>query len=152
MRLTNHKWLCGTGRQMSRSMRVLVLVLGVLCAAWTRQAFAAVSKTTVQGTVYLANGEPGLGMLRVSWPAFTTANGQAIVADSVDLTIGQDGFLSVNLAANQGASPVGLYYTAVYYMSDGTVGTRYRRCDTAELLGVLDRVVHQSAAGLLSDE
>ena len=125
MKLTNHKWLCGAGRQMSRSMGALVLVMGVLCAAWTRQAYAAVSTTTVQGTVYLANGEPGSGMLHVSWPAFTTANGQAIVADSADVTIGQDGFLSVNLAANEGASPGGLYYTAVYYMSDGTVSTQY---------------------------
>jgi hypothetical protein len=64
-------------------------------------------------------------MLHVSWPAFTTANGLAIVADSSDVTIGQDGFLSVNLAPNQGAMPGGLYYTAVFYMSDGSVSTQY---------------------------
>jgi hypothetical protein len=89
------------------------------------RASAAVSTTTVQGTVYLANGQPGSGMLHVSWPAFTTANGQAIVADSADVTIGQDGFLSVNLAPNQGAMPGGLYYTAVFYMSDGSASTQY---------------------------
>jgi hypothetical protein len=81
--------------------------------------------TTVQGTVYLANGQPGSGMLHVSWPAFTTANGLAIVADSADVTIGQDGFLSLKLAPNQGAMPGGLYYTAVFYMSDGSVSTQY---------------------------
>ena len=41
------------------------------------------------------------------------------------MTIAPDGFVSVNLAPNQGATPAGQYYTAVYYMSDGTVNTQY---------------------------
>jgi hypothetical protein len=100
-------------------------MMGVLWVVGMREANAELSTTTVQGTVYLANGVPGSGMLHVSWPAFTAANGQAIVADSVDVTIGQDGFLSVKLTPNQGAMPSGLYYTAVYYMSDGSVSTQY---------------------------
>ena len=81
--------------------------------------------TTVQGTVYLANGQPGAGTLVISWPGFTTAAGQAVAADSMTVTIAPDGFVSVNLAPNQGATPAGEYYTAVYYMSDGTVNTQY---------------------------
>jgi hypothetical protein len=127
MKLTIDMWLCRAGRQRLRRLGVLLLVAGALCVVWTRQTYAAVSTTTVQGTVYLANGDPGSGMVHVSWPAFATANGQALVADSVDVTIGQDGFMSVNLAPNQGAMPSGLYYTAVFYMSDGTVSTQYRR-------------------------
>jgi hypothetical protein len=85
----------------------------------------AVSTTTVQGTVYLANGQAGSGTLVVSWPAFTTANGQAVAADSTTVTIATDGFVSVNLAPNLGATPAGLFYTAVYYMSDGSSSTEY---------------------------
>ena len=35
------------------------------------------------------------------------------------VTIAPDGFVSVNLAPNLGATPAGEYYTAVFYMSDG---------------------------------
>ena len=85
----------------------------------------AITTTTVQGTVYLANGQVGSGTLFLSWPAFTTASGQSIAADSTTVTIAPDGFLSVNLAPNLGALPAGLYYTAVYYLSDGTTTTQY---------------------------
>jgi len=88
-------------------------------------AAQGLSTTTVQGTVYLANGQPGSGTVVISWPAFTTAAGQAVAADSTTVTIATDGFLSVNLAANVGATPAGEYYTAVFYMSDGTVSTQY---------------------------
>ncbi len=33
--------------------------------------------------------------------------------------------MSVNLAPNLGATPAGLFYTAVYYMSDGSTNTEY---------------------------
>ncbi|MGB7263962.1 MAG: hypothetical protein WBC92_00515, partial [Terracidiphilus sp.] len=85
----------------------------------------AVTTTTVQGTVYLANGQPGSGTLVVSWPAFTTVTGQAIAADRTTVTIAPDGFVSVNLAPNVGATPAGEYYTAVFYMSDGSTSTQY---------------------------
>ena len=81
--------------------------------------------TTVQGTVYQANGQPGSGTLQVSWPAFTTANNQAVAAGRANLSIGADGYVIVNLAPNQGATPAGLYYTAVYHLSDGTTSTEY---------------------------
>jgi hypothetical protein len=41
------------------------------------------------------------------------------------VTIAPDGFVSVNLAPNQGATPAGQYYTATYYLSDGTTSTEY---------------------------
>jgi len=98
-----------------------LLTMGLAAMAWAQ----GVTTTTVQGTVYLANGQPGAGTLAISWPGFTTAAGQAVAADSMTLTIAPDGFVSVNLAPNQGATPAGEYYTAVYYMSDGTVNTQY---------------------------
>lgn len=108
-------------RKMGERMAVCALALTVAALAMAQ----AVSTTTVQGTVYLANGQPGAGTLMISWPAFTTAAGQAIAADSLTMTIPPDGFLSVNLAPNVGATPAGEYYTAVYYMSDGTTSTQY---------------------------
>jgi hypothetical protein len=105
------------------------------CLLWVAlcsfAAAQAVPTTTVQGTVYLANGEIGTGTVVLSWPGFTTAGGQAIAADSTTVTIAPDGFLSVNLAANLGATPAGLYYTAVYYLSDGTTTTQYSQFSTA---------------------
>ncbi len=98
------------------------LLLATVVAAAMAQA---VNTTTVQGTVYLANGQPGTGTLVVRWPSFTTATGQTVAADSTTLTIPADGFVSIKLAPNQGATPAGEYYTAVFYMSDGTVSTQY---------------------------
>ncbi|WP_081823602.1 glycosyl hydrolase family 28-related protein [Pseudacidobacterium ailaaui] len=86
---------------------------------------AQVSTTTVQGVVYRADGSPATGTLIVSWPAFSTANNQAVAAGSETVPIGQDGFVSVNLAANAGASPAGTYYTAIYHLNDGTVNKEY---------------------------
>jgi len=98
---------------------LLVVVLG-----WAIPA-TAISTTTVQGTVYLANGQPGSGTVLISWPAFTTANNEAVAADSLTTTVATDGFLSVNLAPNEGATPSGLYYTVVYHLSDGSTSTEY---------------------------
>ena len=108
------------------------------CLAWTAMAVVAVaqtmSTTTVQGTVFSANGAPGSGTLQLSWPAFTTASSQAVAAGKITANIGADGFVSVNLAPNLGSSPAGLYYTAIYHLSDGSTSTEYRRIEPAQLL------------------
>jgi len=120
MKLTNHERLF-TGRWMGLLWTVVCL-MGMSLGS---MAQATVSTTTVQGTVYLANGEPATGTVVVSWPSFTTASGQLVAADSMTATIAPDGFVSVNLAPNQGATPAGQYYTATYYLSDGTTSTEY---------------------------
>ena len=123
-------WLRTFGLFAKRALRhadaaraVAVCLVAALLAAMA--GAQAVSTTTVQGTEYLANGQPGSGTLVVSWPAFTTAAGQAIVADSTTVAIAPDGFVSVNLAPNVGATPAGEYYTAVFYLSDGSTSTQY---------------------------
>jgi len=117
---------------------------------WTALALVAlaqtISTTTVQGTVYLANGSPGSGTLQVSWPAFTTASNLAVAAGKMTVSIGADGFVSMNLAPNLSSSPAGLFYTAIYHMSDGTTSTEYRWIEPAELLGVFGRSDLQSPA------
>jgi len=116
MKLMKDKWL-----RIRRGIAVCAMAMTLAAIAMAQ----AVSTTTVQGTVYLANGQPGAGTLLISWPSFTTAAGQAVAADSITVTIGTDGFLSVNLAPNLGATPAGEFYTAVYDMSDGTTNTQY---------------------------
>jgi hypothetical protein len=104
----------------------LGLALGMAWLALSGVASAqAVSTTTVQGTVYLANGTPGAGTVSLRWPTFTTAAGQLVASGKMSATIASDGFLSVNLAPNVGATPAGLYYTAVFQMSNGTTSTQY---------------------------
>jgi len=121
MKLTNHESLRGGGwlGLMSMVMFLMGMVLAGMASA------QAVTTTTVQGTVYLANGQPGSGTLALSWPTFTTASGQLVTADTLTVQIAPDGFVSVNLAPNQGATPAGLYYTAVFYLSDGSTNTQY---------------------------
>ncbi|HMD76544.1 MAG TPA: hypothetical protein VKG86_04130 [Terracidiphilus sp.] len=123
MKLTKDEWLFGAGRRMRLGLALGLCLMGMALGLMANAQ--AVSTTTVQGTVYLANGAPGAGTLNVSWPAFTTANGQSVAAGHLMLTIAPDGFVSVNLAPNAGAIPAGLYYTAVYHMSDGTTSTEY---------------------------
>jgi hypothetical protein len=89
------------------------------------RASAQVATTTVQGTVYLADGGVASGTLLVSWPSFSTAANQAIAAGSVSATIGPNGYVSLQLAPNSGAYPAGTYYTAVYHLSDGSVSREY---------------------------
>ncbi|HET6168765.1 MAG TPA: hypothetical protein VFE01_01240 [Terracidiphilus sp.] len=118
MRLAKNEWFCA-GRP------VAVCLIGLACGLIS---YAQVFRTTtVQGTVYLADGRPGAGTLQLSWPAFTTANDQAVASGRTTVAIGADGFVSVNLAPNAGATPGGLYYTAVYYMSNGATSTEYCR-------------------------
>ncbi len=86
---------------------------------------AQISTTTIQGTVYRADGGPAGGTLLLSWPAFTTPQNQAVAAGSSSAAIGADGFVSVNLTPNADALPSGTYYTAVYHLNDGTVNQEY---------------------------
>lgn len=107
-------------RRMSAACVGLTLVIALLS-----HANAQVTTTTVQGTVYRADGSAASGTLLVSWPAFSTAANQEIASGSISTTIGPNGFVSLNLAPNSGAYPAGTYYTAVYHLSDGTVSREY---------------------------
>ncbi len=113
---------CDTMRRLALFLALAFALFWLASANLTAQNIAT---TTVQGTVYLANGRTGTGTLLLNWPAFTTANGQSIAADRITVPIPSNGAVSVNLAPNQGATPAGLYYTAVFDMSDGTTSTQY---------------------------
>jgi hypothetical protein len=80
--------------------------------------------TTITDTVYYADGTPAEGTLLISWPAFTTAAGNAVAAGSESVTLGPGGALSVALAPTQNAQPPNTVYTVVYQLND-LVKTEY---------------------------
>ena len=84
-----------------------------------------IATTQVTDTVYLADGTTATGTVIVSWQAFTTAIGQSVPAGTTSATIGAGGVLSLQLAPNAGATPMGTYYTAVYHLDDGSVSREF---------------------------
>ena len=123
-------------RSLCRSLLCRSLLCRVtpmaLATAWGMAGLAgapaaaaqAVSTTTVQDTVYRADGTVASGTLIVSWPAFTTAAKAAIAAGTITVPIGANGAVTVNLAPYAGALPTS-YYTVVYHLTDGTVNKEY---------------------------
>lgn len=105
--------------------RAVAAMIVLLAALFVRDARAQVSTTTVQGTVYRANGTVAAGTVLISWSAFTTPDNQAIAPGSLSATIGTNGWLSLSLVPNAGALPAGSYYTVVYHLTDGTVRQDY---------------------------
>ena len=99
----------------------LLITLLSLCG----QAVAQVATTTVQDTVYRADGTEASGTVVVSWPTFTTVAGQAVAAGNTSATIGPNGALSIALTPDAGATPVGTFYTAVLHLDDGTTSQQY---------------------------
>ena len=103
----------------------LVLLALALMVNGSGKALAQVPTTTVQDTVYRADGTPAGGQVIVSWNAFTTAGGTAVPAGSTTATIGAGGALSIALTPNAGSNPMGSYYTVVYHLNDGTTSREY---------------------------
>jgi hypothetical protein len=89
------------------------------------QVPGAVVTTPVRDTVYRADGTPAAGTVLLSWGAFTTPGGESIAAGSTSVTLGTGGALSVALAPNAGATPMGSFYKAVFHLDDGTTSTQY---------------------------
>jgi hypothetical protein len=81
--------------------------------------------TTISGTVYRADGTAALGTVLISWPSFQSAEGDAVAAGNLAVTVGPLGAFTVQLAPNVGAAPAGTYYVAVFQLDDGTVRTEY---------------------------
>lgn len=110
-------------RFKGRKWTLVSVLLAVLAAPALLRAQVAL--TTVQDTVYSADGETAQGTVLVSWSAFTTAAGNSVAAGTTSAVIGAGGALSIALAPNAGATPMGSYYTAVFHLSDGTTSRQY---------------------------
>src|SRR3954467_4040706 len=101
----------------------------LLCAALLFARLLAYSTppglTTITDAVYLANGQPAGGSIVVTWPAFNTRDNRTVAAGELTIAMGTGGAVSFQLAPNEGASPDGTFYKAVYKLSDGTTATEY---------------------------
>lgn len=102
-------------------------VLISLCLAMAMRADAASgpSLTQVVDTVYRADGSAAQGTMTITWPEFTTADGSAVAAGSMTVTLGSGGALKVALAPNAGAVPAGTYYKVVSKDTTGVTATEY---------------------------
>ena len=110
-------------RGVRQGLTLVTVIIALLGAC--DGAMAQVATTTIQDTVYRADGTPAGGTVVVSWPTFTTAAGQAVGAGNTSATIGPNGALSLALAPNAEATPTGSYYTAVLHLNDGTTSQQY---------------------------
>jgi hypothetical protein len=81
--------------------------------------------TSVVDTVYQADGTPAQGVLIITWPAFVSSNGAEVASGELNATLGANGALRVELAANAGGNPAGAYYSVVYQLGPGNVRTEY---------------------------
>ena len=98
---------------------------GVLVMLWVSTGWAQVTTTTVQDTVYRADGTAATGSVVVTWNAFTTASGRAVPAGTASATLSPAGVLTMALAPNSGAIPIGSYYTAVFHLNDGSTSREF---------------------------
>lgn len=81
--------------------------------------------TSVIDTVYMADGSYAVGTLVITWPAFTTASGTGVAPGELDVTLGANGALNVQLMPNAGATPANVYYSVVYQLQPNEVRTEY---------------------------
>jgi hypothetical protein len=104
----------GIHRRPNGRLFLLVTILIAIVAS----AQSGPPLTVVQDTVYRADGTPAQGTLLISWPAFTTANNQAVAAGSTSVTLGSNGSLSVSLISNASSTPASNVYRVIYQLND----------------------------------
>jgi len=110
------------GAQVAISL--LIALMTALMLSTTLQAQGP-ALTTISGTVYRADGTAASGTALISWPSFQSAEGDAVAAGNLSVTIGPLGAFTAHLVPNVGASPAGTYYVVVFQLDDGTVRTEY---------------------------
>jgi trimeric autotransporter adhesin len=108
------------GRLFCCGMR-LAAVLCLSTLAWA----AGPALTTIQDTIYRADGTPAAGTVLIAWPAFTASEGDPVAAGNQSVAIGTGGAFTTQLVPNVGATPAGTYYTVVFQLDDGTVRTEF---------------------------
>ena len=101
------------------------ILIGLLVTVLTATGVAQVATTPVADTIYHADGTAATGTVLISWPAFTTSNGDSIPSGTTSAVIATGGALHVQLIANAGSTPIGSYYTVVYHLDDGSVSRQY---------------------------
>src|SRR5580704_10309089 len=89
------------------------LLLAAVCGlAWSQSGL-----TTIQDTLFKADGTRFNGTLTIQWSTFDTANPGTVVQQNTTVAV-LNGNLQVSLVPNASATPPGNVYT-VQYQSDG---------------------------------
>jgi hypothetical protein len=106
---------------------VISLELVVLMALTfsTRLQAQGPALTTISGTVYRPDGTAASSAVLISWPSFQIAEGDAVAAGNLSVTIAPLGGFTAQLVPNVGASPAGTDDVLVHQLDDGTVRTEY---------------------------
>ena len=94
-------------------------------AGTTAAAAVTIPTTTINDTVYRADGTTAAGSLLISWPAFSTSAGLPIPAGNRSVALTTGGVLNVQLVPNAGSNPMGSYYTVDYHLDDGSQTREY---------------------------
>ena len=94
-------------------------------AGTTAAAAVTIPTTTINDTVFRADGTTATGSVLISWPAFSTSAGLAVPAGTRSVTLGAGGALNVQLVPNAGSNPMGSYYTVNYHLDDGSQTREY---------------------------
>src|SRR3954465_7788975 len=100
MRTMSLKWCRPLGRMVYWPVVCALLAVALQSTGW-----AAPAKTLVQDTLYKADGTFAQGTLLISWPAFTSVDGQSVAAGQMSFKIGPQGAVNVALVPNTGSTP-----------------------------------------------
>jgi hypothetical protein len=97
-----------------------------ICAGFTGQALAAPPLTTIQDTLYRADGTLYSGYVQVEWKSFEASDNTLVPAQSLSLRVYQ-GLFRTKLVPTTTASAGAIY--SVRYVSDGRLqGLEYWPC------------------------
>src|SRR6266849_2806287 len=121
-------WFAVNNSYFSRAAQgVISLMIALLTTLMLSITFQAQGPalTTISDTVYRADGAAASGTVLISWPSFQTAEGDAVAAGNLAVTIGPLGAFTAQLVPTVGASPAGTYYVVVFQLDDGSVRTEY---------------------------
>src|SRR3974390_730849 len=112
-------------RPAGRFFCLLKLMAAVVLAVAMQAQTNGPSMTQVTDNVYRADGTAAKGPVLLSWPAFTTADGKAVAAGSLNVQLGSGGAFTASLAPNTGGQPAGVYYKVVYQLAGQEPSTEY---------------------------
>jgi len=122
------RWFAVNNESFATARWVVILRLLALLMALTLSIHSEAqgpALTTISDTLYRADGTAASGTVLISWPSFQTAEGYAVAAGNLSVTIGPLGAFTAQLVPNAGASPAGTYYVAVFQLDDGTARREY---------------------------
>ena len=95
-----------------------MLLLAAFCGlSWVETGWSQTGLTTIQDTLFRADGTRFNGTLLIHWSTFDTTNPGTVVQQSTTVTV-VNGNLQVSLVPNAAATPPANVYT-VQYQSDG---------------------------------